>query len=91
MQTFKNKLQTAQNKMIRFVFDLGSRSHVGYDCFEKLKWMSVQRRIDYFKLCFHKIHIEHRNIIRHPLHTCCNNIQDNMNACCKNIQDNMHA
>ena len=33
----KTRLQTAQNKTIRFVFDLGNRSHVGYDCFIKVE------------------------------------------------------
>ena len=51
MKTLQHKLQTAQNKMIRYVLDIGGRSHVDYECFSRLKWLSVHRRVDYLTLC----------------------------------------
>ena len=51
LKTLKTKLQTAQNKMIRYVLDIGARSHIGYECFSRVKWLSVQRRIEYLTLC----------------------------------------
>jgi hypothetical protein len=46
----KCKLQTAQNKMIRFVLNTGNRFHLSYDSFRKLQWLSVQKRMDYLTL-----------------------------------------
>ena len=46
----KTKLQTSQNKIIRYVFGLGNRQHVGYCHFETLRWLSVHKRMDYLKL-----------------------------------------
>ena len=47
-QSLKTKLQTAQNKMIRFVLGKNSRFHVGYKEFKNLNWLNVTRRVDYF-------------------------------------------
>ena len=46
------KLQTSKNKMIRFVLDLGSRSHVGYYCFEQLK-SSICKKNRLFEVMFY--------------------------------------
>ena len=44
----KDKLQTAQNKMIRFVLGENNRFHVGFREFEKLNWLKVDKRVEYF-------------------------------------------
>ena len=45
-QSLKNKLQTSQNKCIRFCLQLGNRSHIGVDGFKKINWLSVADRFD---------------------------------------------
>ena len=42
-QAFKNKLQTAQNKVLRFFLQLhvNSRSHVGIEELRSLAWLPV--------------------------------------------------
>ena len=47
----KNKLQTAQNKLIRYVLHYDSRQHLGYDDFVKVKYLSVGKRVDYLTVC----------------------------------------
>jgi len=37
----KNKLQTTQNTLIRFVLDLESRAHISKEHFELLNWLQV--------------------------------------------------
>ena len=49
-KSFKVKLQTTQNKIVRYIGNTGSRSHVGYNELLQLKWLSVQKRIDYLTL-----------------------------------------
>ena len=46
----QNKLQTSQNKIIRFVFGLGSREHVGCNEFLELDWLPVNIRVEQIKL-----------------------------------------
>ena len=48
--SFKNKLQCAQNRMIRYIFDCDKRNHVSFDHFKKLNYLSVKRRIEYLSL-----------------------------------------
>jgi len=55
-QNLKNRLQTTQNKRIRFVFDLDSQAHIGPEQSIKLNWLPVQSRVEQIMLCHvHKI------------------------------------
>ena len=47
----KNKLQTTQNKIIRFVLNLESRTHIDPVHFESLGWLPVCKRVEYIILC----------------------------------------
>ena len=42
----KHKLQTAQNKCIRFCLLLNNRKHIGFDEFEKINWLNVNDRFE---------------------------------------------
>ena len=44
-KNLKNKLQTAQNKCIRFCLQLGNRSHIGHKEFEQINWLNIQFKI----------------------------------------------
>jgi hypothetical protein len=51
-----HRLQTAQNKIIRYVLGLNPRSHLGYEEFRKVGWLPVKYRVDQIKLNhMHKI------------------------------------
>ena len=39
-----NKLQTTQNKCVRFCLQLGNRSHIGANEFEQINWLPVKER-----------------------------------------------
>ena len=43
-KVLKQKLQTAQNKCIRFCLLLNNRKHIGFDEFEKINWLNVNDR-----------------------------------------------
>ena len=43
---FKSKLQTIQNKCIRFCLQLDSRSHIGIKEFEQVNWLPVSKRFN---------------------------------------------
>ena len=45
-QSLKKKLQTSQNKCIRFCLQLGNRSHIGIDELKKINWLNVTDRFD---------------------------------------------
>ncbi len=47
----RSKLQVTQNKVIRFVLEKGNRYHVAVSDFRKLKWISVEKRVDFMTLC----------------------------------------
>lgn len=52
----RHRLQTCQNKMIRFVLGLGSRSHVGTHEFQRVGWLPVEKRVCQLGLnCMYKI------------------------------------
>ena len=51
-KSLKSKLQTAQNKMIRFVLDLDARTHIGQGHFNSLNWLPVNKRVDKTILCY---------------------------------------
>ena len=50
-KVLKNKLQTTQNKLIRFVLDLESRAHISKEHFKLLNWWPVNSRLDHLTLC----------------------------------------
>ena len=45
-KALKNKLQTAQNKCIRFCLLLGNRKHIGLSEFEKINWLNINDRFE---------------------------------------------
>ena len=45
-QNIKKKLQTFQNKCIRFCLQLGNRSHIGVNEFNAINWLNVTDRFD---------------------------------------------
>ena len=46
----RNRLNTLQRKMVRFIYSLDYRSHVGMSFFRELGWLSVEDRAKYFRL-----------------------------------------
>ena len=46
----KQKLQIMQNKMVRFIIQLNSRSHIGCNELEKINMLSVPNRVKQIKL-----------------------------------------
>ena len=46
----KNKLQTAQNKMIRYLLNYGCRRHIGFNDFKKSNFLDINARVDYMSL-----------------------------------------
>ena len=50
-QTLKNRLQTTQNKLIRFVLNLDGKSHISHEHFKLLNWLPVSKRVDQIILC----------------------------------------
>ena len=59
-QTFRNKLQIVQNKIIRFILHLPARSHVGYVEFSKAKMFPVDKKVEQLKMNY-KFNIIHGN------------------------------
>ena len=54
----KNKVQSAQNKIIRFVCNYHSRHHLVVKDFEKVGLLDVNLRVDYITLC-HMFNVFH--------------------------------
>jgi len=48
---WKDKLQVTQNKLIRFVLNLGKRSHIEHSHFKSLGWLPVNKRVEQITLC----------------------------------------
>ena len=46
----KNKLQTSQNKIVRFILGYKSQHHIGVNDFKKFKFLNVENRINYLTL-----------------------------------------
>ena len=46
----KHKLQTAQNKMIRYLLNYGCRRHIGFSDFKKSNCLDINARVDYVSL-----------------------------------------
>ena len=63
-QELKNKLQVTQNKLIRFVLNLDSRSHIGREQFSELGWLPVESRISQIILN----HVVKINLEKAPLY-----------------------
>ena len=52
----KGRLQTAQNKLIRVILNMGHRSHIGRSQFVELNWLPVESRVIMSRLTMtHKI------------------------------------
>ena len=49
-KTLRDKLQIAQNKMIRFILNLNNRSHIGYKELTKAGFLNVSKRVTQLKL-----------------------------------------
>ena len=49
-QQYKKKLQIMQNKIVRFILDLGPRSHIGQDELDRVGFLSVKDRVQQLKL-----------------------------------------
>ena len=49
-QFLKSRLQSTQNKLVRFVLGLDNRSHVGEEQFVYLNWLPVSKRVDQIML-----------------------------------------
>ena len=49
-QHFKNRLQTMQNKVVRFILNLGPRDHIGQEQRDKLGMLSVKDRVTQLNL-----------------------------------------
>ena len=47
---YRNRLQTAQNKMVRYTLALHPRAHVGADQPVLLKWLDVSSRVEFLAL-----------------------------------------
>ena len=50
-QSVRDKFQTTQNKIIRFVLNLDPRSRIENDHFSKLGWLPFFKRVDFTTLC----------------------------------------
>ena len=50
-QSVRDKLQTTQNKTIRFVLNLDPRSRIENGHFSKPRWLSFCKRVDFTTLC----------------------------------------
>jgi hypothetical protein len=46
MVSTSKKIQTAQNKCIRFCLNLGNRSHIGIDEFKNINWLPTAKRFN---------------------------------------------
>jgi hypothetical protein len=46
----KDKLDVLQRRLVRFVFSMDPRDHVGSDHLAKLNWMTISDRVGFFKL-----------------------------------------
>ena len=48
--SLKCKLQTSQNKIVRYVMGYGTTKHIDVNDFIKLKWLNVPKRVEYLTL-----------------------------------------
>ena len=45
-QKLKNKIQTTQNKCIRFCLNLNPRQHIGINEFREINWLPTKNRVE---------------------------------------------
>jgi hypothetical protein len=50
-QKSKIRLQTSQNKMVRFILNKGPRTHVGQSELSTIQYLNVNNRVKFLKLC----------------------------------------
>ena len=56
IKSFKTKLQSAQNRLIRVILGMDPRTHIGRDQFKVLNWLPVDHRVTLARLTMvHKI------------------------------------
>ena len=46
----RDRLQTAQNKIVRYILSYHNRQHVGFQDLNRLGWLNVAKRVDYLAL-----------------------------------------
>ena len=46
----KLRLQTAQNKMLRYILGYHSRKHLDFEDFKQLRFLDVENRVDFLSL-----------------------------------------
>jgi len=65
LHSYLKKLQTTQNKMVRFVLQMDNKSHAGHEKFSHLGWLPVSKRVDQIMLCHvHKVKMDlHQTIL----------------------------
>ena len=59
MVSMKNRLDTIQRKMVRFVRGMDFRAHVGNSELFQMSWLSIPDRITYFRM-IHLFKIRHK-------------------------------
>ena len=59
-QNLNKKLQTTQNKCIRFCLQLGNRSHIGVTEFKQINWLPIRER---FGQCIARLYLSSLTII----------------------------
>ena len=47
----QNRFNVLQRRMVRFMFNMDARDHVGTEKFRELSWLLISDRVKYFKLC----------------------------------------
>ena len=50
-KTKQSKLQRCQNKCIRYILGLPNKQHLDFAHFKKLKYLNVEKRVEYLTLC----------------------------------------
>ena len=57
----RRKLQTTQNKIVRFITGLPPRSHIGQLELDKIKYLNVEDRMN--QLCLYKYEVKHTLVL----------------------------
>ena len=47
----RNRLDVLQRRVVRYIFSLAPRDHVGTEKLRELSWLSIPDRVRYFKIC----------------------------------------
>ena len=85
---FKRKLQTIQNRMMRFILDKGNYDHIGRAEFQLINFMDVQNRVKQLSLnIVHKIFYKNTPEYLRPFFTRVNEVHRcNTRGCQYNFQ-----